>query len=734
MAIDEGATPAAGAGVKDVPAPDAGVGAAQGSTPLSVLLVSSFGVVGGAERYVLRLLDARPGLRVRALLLGEGPLETEMDRRGVPVEVWPTGPGPAGMARQAVRLAARLRRSGADAVWANGVKAAAVAVPAARLAGVPVVWVKHDRSFDAGLGRPLGRLADRVVAVSPDAAEATGRRDAVVIPPPRPVDPASRAEARRFWARRGVPAGDTPTVAMAGRLLPYKGVDDAIRALADPRAAGWRLVVIGEDDYAAQGETERLRALAARAGVAGRVVFAGGVPDAGRWLAAFDAVAVLSRTDERGFGGEGFSLSALEGMLAGLPVVATGPRWLEEAAAGGCAVIVEPSNPGAVAVALSGLAEPTARRRMGRAGKALAAGHPDGATSAVRLASVLRETAGRPGAGVAGGPPISVVTTVRNEGVALDHLLERLVPQLGPEDEVVVVDGGSTDDTAQRADAWAARDPRVRLVDAPGTNIPAGRNRGIAAARHGVIACTDAGCEPVAGWLGALRRALVADPPPDLVTGVYRAAARTPFEEAMAVACFPVPEEARRAGPLVRWYGALLGRNFDPAMPTGRSVAFMKEAWEAVGGFPEHLDTAEDVTFGRAVAATGRRCVLSADAEVVWTPRGSLRATARMYERYGYGGAHSGDRKLVARDLARGVAYVAGPLALLFGGRWIRRGTMAAGAAYLSLPLARARRRRRPLLVAALVPFALALKDLSKAAGCLRGLRSPDRRRPPGRP
>jgi glycosyltransferase involved in cell wall biosynthesis len=323
------------------------------------------------------------------------------------------------------------------------------------------------------------------------------------------------------------------------------------------------------------------------------------------------------------------------------------------------------------------------------------------------------------------------VTTVRTEGPGVDALLTRLVPQLRPEDELVVVDGGSTDDTAARLDAWADRDRRIRLVEAPGTNIPAGRNRGIAEARHVVVACTDAGCAPVEGWLAALRSAFAGDPPPDLVTGVYRAEARTAFEDAMAVANFPVPEEARRRGPLVRAYGALLGRNFDPAMPTGRSVAFTKESWAAVGGFAEHLDTGEDVTFGRAVAATGRRCVLAADAEVAWTPRADLRSTARMYERYGYGGALSGDRKLVARDLARAVAYVLGPLALLTGGRWVRRAVVAAGAAYLSLPLARARRRRRPLLVAALVPFALALKDVSKAVGCLRGLRA---RRRPGAP
>src|SRR5205807_7643328 len=85
--------------------------------PPKVLLVSSFGVVGGAERYALRMLDGEPGIRVSALLLGPGPLESELARRGVPPEVWPTGRRPADLARPAVRLPRLLRRSVAEVVW-----------------------------------------------------------------------------------------------------------------------------------------------------------------------------------------------------------------------------------------------------------------------------------------------------------------------------------------------------------------------------------------------------------------------------------------------------------------------------------------------------------------------------------------------------------------------------------------------------------------------------------------
>jgi hypothetical protein len=53
----------------------------------------------------------------------------------------------------------------------------------------------------------------------------------------------------------------------------------------------------------------------------------------------------------------------------------------------------------------------------------------------------------------------------------------------------------------------------------------------------------------------------------------------------------------------------------------------------------------------------------------------------------------------------------------------------AAGAAvYLSLPAARSLRCDRPLSVLPLVSLALAVKDLAKAIGCLRGLAARPRR------
>ncbi len=321
--------------------------------------------------------------------------------------------------------------------------------------------------------------------------------------------------------------------------------------------------------------------------------------------------------------------------------------------------------------------------------------------------------------------PVTVLTTVLNERDAIDGLLGVLRQQARPGDQILVVDGGSTDGTREAVLDAAVADHRVTLLDAPGSNIPRGRNLGIARARHDVVCCTDAGCVPVDGWLEALRAPFDGPYPPDLVTGIYRVAGDTPVQRALAVAGYPHPDDARHTPALVKLWGRLFGRLWDPTMPTGRSVAFTVAAWRAVGGFPEHLDAGEDVSFGRLVAGQGV-AVLAPDAEVAWEQRPTLRATARMYRGYGVGGGRGDDAVVIGRDLVRVAALAMVPW-LLRPGR--RLAALVAGLVYVSVPTARALRDDGPL-VALLVTPAVALKDVAKAVGVAQGLATRgDRRR-----
>lgn len=362
---------------------------------LRTTVVTAFAGTGGSESWLVELLRATDQLAVDVITLGDGPLVEQLRELGVPVEVHPVGRRPLELARAVGWLRRRLRADRPEVVLANVLKAGVVVAPAARSLRLPWVLAKHDHVFDRSLAWPVGAAATRVVAAVEELATATRRKDAVIIPPPRPaVLPLPRADARRALAPTGVRFGRRPVLVMAGRLVPFKAIEDAIRALALPAGADWDLVVLGADDPAAPGETERLRALASAHGVGDRVQFAGHVTGAASLLAAFDAMAVLTREVNPGDPAkEGFGTAAFEAMLAGVPVVAADGSAVARRLEGRAGIVVPPGDLPAIAAALESLKDPQTRRQMGEAGRALTADHPSAAQCAEMLVAVLRGAA-----------------------------------------------------------------------------------------------------------------------------------------------------------------------------------------------------------------------------------------------------------------------------------------------------------------------------------------------------
>ena len=204
---------------------------------------------------------------------------------------------------------------------------------------------------------------------------------------------------------------------------------------------------------------------------------------------------------------------------------------------------------------------------------------------------------------------VSVIVPVLNERAAIGPLVEALFAQDPEPDEVVIADGGSDDGTREMLAQLAELHPRLKIVDGPG-GIAGNRNAAIRAATGEIIACTDAGCLPEPGWLGALARPF--DSGADWVAGFYRPVGKSTASTAAGVVMMTVLEEV----------------DLDHFLPGGSSQAFTQKAWEKVGGFPEGTSAGEDTLFGERLRSAGYRPKFAPDALVSWHPPSSLNEMA----------------------------------------------------------------------------------------------------------
>lgn len=286
--------------------------------------------------------------------------------------------------------------------------------------------------------------------------------------------------------------------------------------------------------------------------------------------------------------------------------------------------------------------------------------------------------------------PVSLIMTVRNEAGSLPGLLGSIAHGTALPSEIVIVDGGSTDGTQDVIGSFGAELPIV-LIEKPGANISQGRNAAIAAAKYGIIAATDAGVRLEPDWLEQLTAPFFEDEGrrtmderqyadsagrPDVVSGFFLPDPQAPFERAMGATVLPAPED------------------IDPQkfLPSSRSVAFLKEAWAEVGGYPEWLDYSEDLVFDMALRDTGKRFAFAPRAVVHFRPRSSLKAFYVQYYRYARGdGKADLWRK---RHAIRYATYVVGPLFAWWA--WAQRDTLAGKLGGLLILLAVAGYCRRP--------------------------------------
>lgn len=297
---------------------------------------------------------------------------------------------------------------------------------------------------------------------------------------------------------------------------------------------------------------------------------------------------------------------------------------------------------------------------------------------------------------------VSLVATVKDAAAEVGDFLASLAAQTRQPDEVVIVDGGSTDGTAEILRHAAA----VTVIEEPGANIARGRNIAVRAASHDLIACSDADCVLAPDWLEHIVAPL--EDGADVAMGLYRPLATGFFQACAAAVSIKEPEEIRE----------------ERYLPSARSVAFRREAFERGGGYPEWLAIGEDMYLNHRWREQGMSMRLAPRAVVYRRPRASLTAYWRQFSAYAGGDARAGMHG--RRHGLRFAAYGGLAWAVAARRRWALVVAGAAAAGYTARPLRRAWRLlpRAPqrAAAAAAVPALMVATDAAKMSGYLRGL------------
>ncbi len=317
---------------------------------------------------------------------------------------------------------------------------------------------------------------------------------------------------------------------------------------------------------------------------------------------------------------------------------------------------------------------------------------------------------------------VSLIATVLNEGTSIRRLMDSILAQTRPPDEVVICDGGSCDDTVAILREYEDRLP-LKVIERPGANISQGRNAAIAVASYPVIAVTDAGVRLDPHWLEHLIAPFEADPHTHAVAGFFLPDPATPFEVAMGATVLPSLEDINP-------------RKF---MPSSRSAAFRRDVLEQVGGYPEWLDFCEDLILDFRVVAQYGPFVFAPQAIAYFRPRSSLRAFIKQYYQYARGDGKA--RLFFLRHLIRYLTYLAALPAIVIAAfalnpLWLL--LLVAGGVYMvATPYRRLLEQWNGLnagekVSAALwVPVIRVVGDLAKMAGYPVGVLWRWRHRPP---
>ena len=223
----------------------------------------------------------------------------------------------------------------------------------------------------------------------------------------------------------------------------------------------------------------------------------------------------------------------------------------------------------------------------------------------------------------------SFIATFYNEEKTIKVFLKSLFTQSELPDEIILVDGASTDSTVQIIEnefkVFKKQNKKVvlSLLIKKG-NRSIGRNEAIKHSTSQIILSSDAGCILDRNWVKNILKPF-SDKHVDVVAGFYKGIARSIFQKCLIPYVLVMPDKV----------------NEDNFLPATRTMAFKKSIWRKACGFDEKYSHNEDYVFAHKLKEIKAKIKFERRAIVNWMPRSNFKQAFTMFFRFAYGDAEA---------------------------------------------------------------------------------------------